>query len=178
MMTWRGEVLRLGSKLAENSPLSNVDAVRRDGGVVAREQGEHLRADAQHNRDRILEVARDAFAASGEVSLNSIAKKAGVGIATLYRHFPSREALVLAVYRHEVQRLVDAAPVLLKTHPPIEALRLWMDRLAHYGMTKAGLADALSTATTSHERLAAESYGPVIGALSMLLRANEQAGTI
>lgn len=58
-------------------------------------------------------------------------------------------ALVLAVYRHEVQRLVEAAPVLLKTHPPIEALRLWMDRLAHYGMTKAGLADALSTATTS-----------------------------
>jgi AcrR family transcriptional regulator len=101
-----------------------------------------------------------------------------VGIATLYRHFPSREVLVLAVYRYEVQQLVDAAPVLLESRPPIIALREWMNRLAHYGVTKAGLADALSTATTSHDGLAAEAYGPVIGALSMLLHANEQAGTI
>src|SRR5882757_859894 len=143
MMTWRGEVLRLGSKLAENSPLSNVDAVRRDGGVVAREQGEHLRADAQHNRDRILEVARDAFAASGEVSLNSIAKKAGVGPGTLYRHFPSREALLLAEYS------------------PLRALRLWFDRLAYYGRIKHGLADVLHAATS--DGLVGETYGPVIG---------------
>jgi AcrR family transcriptional regulator len=145
---------------------------------VERRPAEPLRSNARRNRERILEVAHDALTASSTASLNSIARKAGVGIATLYRHFPSREALVLAVYRHEVQRLVDAAPVLLKTLPPIDALRQWMDRLAHYGMTKAGLADALSTATTSQPGLAAETYGPVIGALSMLLRANEQAGTI
>jgi AcrR family transcriptional regulator len=145
---------------------------------VAQRQAEPLRADARHNRDRILEVALEAFTASGTASLNSIAKAAGVGIGTLYRHFPTREALVLEVYGHEVQQLVASAPVLLKTRPPIDALREWMDRLAHYGMTKAGLADALSTAATSHDGLAAETYGPVIGALSMLLRANEQAGTI
>jgi AcrR family transcriptional regulator len=136
---------------------------------MERRPAEPLRSNARQNRERILEVAHDALTASSTASLNPIAKKAGVGIATLYRHFASREALVLAVYRHEV---------LLKTLPPIDALRQWMDRLAHYGMTKAGLADALSTATTSQPGLAAETYGPVIGALSMLLQANEQAGTI
>jgi AcrR family transcriptional regulator len=144
--------------------------------VVAREQGEHLRADAQHNRDRILEVARDAFAASGEVSLNSIAKKAGVGPGTLYRHFPSREALVLAVYRHDVQQLVDAAPTLLAEHSPLRALRLWFDRLAYYGRIKHGLADVLHAATS--DGLVGETYGPVIGAITLLLRACEEAGDI
>ncbi len=138
---------------------------------------ESLRSDAQHNRDRILAVALAALTASGDASLNSIAKRAGVGAGTLYRHFPNREALVLAVYRYEVQQVADAAPRLLATRPPLVALREWMDHLAHYGITKAGLADALSAAT-SHDSLAAETYGPVLTALTMLLRANEQAGTI
>ena len=141
-------------------------------------QTESLRADAQQNRARILAVAIEAFTESSTASLNSIAKKAGVGIGTLYRHFPTREALVLEVYRHEVQQLVDAAPMLLATMPPLDALRAWLDRAAHYGVTKAGLADAFSTLTTSHEGLAAETYGLVLGALSLLLDANEQAGTI
>jgi AcrR family transcriptional regulator len=123
-------------------------------------------------------VALEALTESSAASLNSIAQQAGVGIGTLYRRFPTREALVLAVYRHEVEQLVEAAPTLLKSEPPLEALRKWMDRLAHYGMTKAGLADALSTASTSDAGLVNETYGPVIGALSMLLQANEQAGTI
>src|SRR5580704_12330249 len=101
--------------------------------------GEPLRADAQQNRQRILEAAREAFAASGEASLNSIAKKAGVGPGTLYRHFPSREALVLAVYRYDVQKLADAAAELLSEHEPLRALRLWFDRLAYYGQIKHGL---------------------------------------
>ncbi len=145
---------------------------------MAYRQTEPLRADAQQNRARILAVAVEAFTESSTASLNSIAKKAGVGIGTLYRHFPTREALVLEAYRHEVQQLVDAAPVLLATMPPLDALRAWLDRAAHYGMTKAGLADAFSTVTTSHEGLAAETYGLVLGALSLLLHANEQAGTI
>jgi AcrR family transcriptional regulator len=143
---------------------------------MARDQGEQLRADARHNRDRILEVARDAFAASGDVSLNSIAKKAGVGPGTLYRHFPSREALVLAVYRHDVQQLVDAAPALLEVHPPLRALRLWFDRLAYYGRIKHGLADVLHAATS--DGLVGETYGPVIGAITLLLRACAEAGDI
>jgi AcrR family transcriptional regulator len=137
---------------------------------------ESLRADAQHNRDHILEVARDALAASGDASLNSIAKRAGVGPGTLYRHFPTREALVLAVYRHDVQQLVDSATALLTEHPPLEALRLWFDRLAYYGRIKHGLADVLHAATS--DGLAGETYGPVIGAITLLLRACEQAGTI
>lgn len=134
------------------------------------------RADAQKNRDRILEVARDALAVSSDASLNSIAKKAGVGPGTLYRHFPTREALVLAVYRHDVQQLVDSAPLLLEEHPPLDALRLWFDRLAYYGRIKHGLADVLHAATS--DGLVGETYGPVIGAITLLLRACEEAGSI
>src|SRR3981189_2908491 len=90
------------------------------------------RSDALKNREAILQAAHDALAESPHASLNSIAKRAGVGPGTLYRHFPTREALVLAVYRHDVQQLVDSAPVLLEEHSPLDALRLWFDRLAHY----------------------------------------------
>jgi AcrR family transcriptional regulator len=86
-----------------------------------------LRADAQQNRDRILKVAHDAFARSSDASLNSIAKQAGVGAGTLYRHFPTREALLLAVYRHDVQTLVDsvtaAIAALLRSCADAGALR-------------------------------------------------------
>jgi len=136
-----------------------------------------LRANAQLNRERILQAAWEALLESTDASLNSIAKKAGVGIGTLYRHFPTREALVLEVYRHEVQNAADAAPALLERLQPLDALREWMERLAQYGMTKVGLADALSS-VASHESLAAEAYEPIIGALSLLLRANDEAGTI
>jgi len=141
---------------------------------MAREP-EDLRSDARANRARILDAALDALTRSSDASLNSIAAGAGVGIGTLYRHFPTREDLLLAVYRNEVQQLVDAAPALLETEPPLAALRSWLDRLAYYGMAKAGLKDALAA---SHDRLNAETYGPMVGALSMLLDANERAGTI
>ncbi len=140
------------------------------------ESHESLRADAQLNRDRILEVSRHVLAASSHASLNSIAKKAGVGPGTLYRHFPNREALVLAVYRHEVQQLADLAPRLLEEHPPLVALRLWFDRLAYYGKIKHSLADVLHAATS--EGLVSESYGPVIGAITLLLDACTDAGTL
>jgi AcrR family transcriptional regulator len=143
---------------------------------MTQRQHEPLRADAQQNRDRILDVAHDALAASSDASLNSIAKKAGVGPGTLYRHFPNREALVLAVYRHDVQQLVDSAPVLLEEHPPLDALRLWFDRLAQYGKIKHGLADVLHAATS--DGLVGETYGPVIGAITLLLRACEEADSI
>jgi AcrR family transcriptional regulator len=139
-------------------------------------QQEALRADAQQNRERILEAARVALVESSDASLNSIAKSAGVGPGTLYRHFPNREALVLAVYRHEIQELADLAPKLLEEHPPIVALRLWFDRLAHYGRIKHGLADVLHAATS--DGLVGESYGPVVGAITLLLKSCEQAGSI
>jgi AcrR family transcriptional regulator len=134
------------------------------------------RADARENRERILEVARDALAASPDVSLNAIAKAAGVGPGTLYRHFPNREALVLGVYRHEIGQLVALAPALLKKHPPLVALRRWFDRLAHYGRIKHGLADVLHAAM--NEGVLSETYGPMVGAIDLLLRAGEAAGSI
>src|SRR5207247_1564210 len=80
-----------------------------------------LRSDAQANRDRILDVARDALAADPAVSLNSIAKMARVGAGTLYRHFPTREALLVGVYRKEIEAVVELASTLLAKHPPLRA---------------------------------------------------------
>src|ERR1700741_5547888 len=90
------------------------------------------RSDALRNRDHILQVSPDAFAESGTTSLNEIAKRAGVGPGTLYRHFPTREALILAVYRRDVQRLVDSVDDLLHTYAPLDAFRVWFHTLADY----------------------------------------------
>ncbi len=108
--------------------------------------------------------------------MQSIAKRAGIGQGTLYRHFPTRESLVLEVHRHDVAELVDAAPALLAEHPPREALRLWLDRLALYGQIKRGLASAFHTAT--YKQLAGEGYGPVINAITRLLDACKQARAV
>ena len=95
------------------------------------------RADAQRNRDRVLEVAKEAFTRSGaDASLDDIAKQAGVGAGTLYRHFPSREALIEAVYRTEVEKLAAAERNFAETMPPIEALRAWMFLFVDYIATK------------------------------------------
>jgi AcrR family transcriptional regulator len=99
-----------------------------------------------------------------------------VGPGTLYQYFPTRETLVLAVYRHNVQQLVDSAAVLLKEHSPLDALRLWFDRLAYYGRIKHSAADVLHSATS--DGLAGETFGPITRALTLLLRAGEEAGCI
>lgn len=143
---------------------------------MAENRDEGLRADAQQNRERILQVARDALAASPAASLNSIAKAAGVGPGTLYRHFPNREALVLGVYRQEIQQLVDLAPALIAKHSPLSALRLWFAHLANYGRIKHGLADVLHAAM--NEGVLAETYGPMVGAIDRLLKACEASGSI
>ncbi len=127
-----------------------------------------LRADAKENRDRILDVARDALAADPAASLNSIAKAAGVGTGTLYRHFPSREALVLGVYRKEIDELVALAPVLTADQPPLQAFSLWCDRLAHYGRMKHGVAAVLHTAMSAQDFQ--ETYWPMVGAMDHLLQ--------
>ena len=104
------------------------------------------RLDATQNREAILAVALAALTESSEVSLNAIAKRAGVANATLYRHFPTRESLVLEVYQHEVGQVVEAADLLLATQTPADALRDWVERLAQYAMTKHGLAGAYAIA--------------------------------
>ncbi|MEV7092627.1 TetR/AcrR family transcriptional regulator [Amycolatopsis sp. NPDC051045] len=135
-----------------------------------------MRADAEQNRERILEVARTALKASSDASLQSIAKAAGVGQGTLYRHFPSREALLIAVYRHDLDELLDAAPALLGEHAPDEALRRWFARLAAYGRIKHGVAQAVEAATRAD--LSGAYYGPVIEAITLLLDAGKAAGAL
>jgi AcrR family transcriptional regulator len=143
------------------------------------ESTELKRSDARRNRDAILAAALEALTASPDASLNAIAKRAGVANATLYRHFPTREELVLATYQHEVRRLVDAAGQLLQEEAPIDALRSWVDRLARYAMTKHGLADALRKATTPGSDLSStETYHAIVAALDRLLQANIAAGTL
>ncbi|TXC96492.1 TetR/AcrR family transcriptional regulator [Streptomyces sp. ISID311] len=137
-----------------------------------------LRSDAQRNRERILEVALAELTHSADAPLSAIAKKAGVGQGTFYRNFPNRESLVLEVYRYEVQQVADAASQLLETRTPEQALREWMDRLAQYAMAKAGLADAMRKATSACGSLAGLGHGPVTSAVALLLKANEDAGTI
>jgi len=106
-----------------------------------------LRADAQRNRDKLLAVATEAFAEEGEdVALETIAARAGVGIGTFYRHFPSRDALVAAAYRHEVNELCATAAGLLRTQPADEAMRAWAARFADYIATKRGMGNALRAA--------------------------------
>src|ERR1041385_3153057 len=125
-----------------------------------------VRADARENRARILEAARTAFVADGETSMNQIAQRAGVGAGTLYRNFPTREALVLAVYQDEVTRIVGTVPGLLAKMPPLEALRHWTTDLVEAMRRKHGLGDALSPG--AHQAISEQSYGPVIAAITEL----------
>jgi AcrR family transcriptional regulator len=148
---------------------------RRGEAVPARRP---LRADARRNRDRLLDVAVHAFSQGSEVTLDSIAKEAGVGIGTLYRHFPTREALVEAAYRNELARLCDAAPDLLRTLPPDEATRTWMDHFIDYMTTKRGMADALRAVIASGGDPFAQSRDRLIAAITTLLQAGAAADTL
>lgn len=136
------------------------------------------RSDAVQNRERILSVALEELVRSADVPLSTIARKAGVGQGTFYRHFPTREALVIEVYRHEMLQVTGFAEHLLKTLPPERALREWMNRLAEYAITKAGLAGALRQVANAKDCAGSDGYAPVIAAAQMLLDANEAAGTI
>jgi AcrR family transcriptional regulator len=138
-----------------------------------------LRADAQRNQERLLDAAVRAFSQDGpEVTLDAIAKDAGVGIGTLYRHFPTREALVEAAYRNELARLCDSVPDLLAALPPDQATRMWMDRFVDYMTTKRGMADALRAVIASGGNPYSESRGRLLAAITALLDAGAAAGTV
>src|SRR6202166_1252380 len=112
------------------------------------------RADAIRNRERVLEAAKAVFSAGGpEASLEAVAKTAGVGIGTLYRHFPTREALFDAVYRHEAQQLAASAERLQKEKKPVEGLRQWMHSLVKFVATKKGMSTALALAISKDSDL-------------------------
>ena len=141
--------------------------------------GRPVRADARRNRERLLEAAVRAFASDGaDVTLDAIAKTAGVGIGTLYRHFPTRDALVEAAYRQELAHLCDAVPGLLRSLPADEATRAWMDRFIDYMTTKRYMAGALQAVIASGGDPYAESRARLIAAITTLLAAGISAGTL
>ena len=139
-----------------------------------------LRADARRNRDALLAAAVEAFAKSGaDVPLETIAADAGVGVGTLYRNFPDRNALVEAAYRHEVEELCARAPQLLAERATaIEALREWTVRFVGYAAAKAGMKDALRAAIGAEGTLFSETRELIITALGELLAAGAKDGSI
>jgi AcrR family transcriptional regulator len=137
------------------------------------------RADAERNRDRVLEVAKQAFTKSGaDASLDDIAKQAGVGAGTLYRHFPSREALIEAVYRTEVEKLAAAEHNLAQTMAPIEALRAWMFLFVDYIATKKIIAPALNMLVGGHSKVIEASYTQIWEAMRALVKRAIKNGDI
>ncbi|MGQ0843324.1 MAG: TetR/AcrR family transcriptional regulator [Sporichthyaceae bacterium] len=138
-----------------------------------------LRADARRNRDALLEVAVKAFSVDGpQASLESIAAAAGVGIGTLYRHFPTRDAFVEAAYRNELERLCDGASELLGAMAPDAAVRIWMERFVDYAVTKRGMLDALRAVIAAGGNPFAQARDRMLGALGSLLDAAVAAGSV
>jgi AcrR family transcriptional regulator len=137
---------------------------------------ETQRKAADRNHAAILEVAHDLLASSPTASMNEIAKRAGVGAGTLYRHFPTREDLILAVYRHDMQKLADSVGELLKTHSPLDAFLTWFETLAAYIRIKHGLDQALHSAAI--RSAIDESYAPVAAAVGRLLDACVADGSV
>jgi AcrR family transcriptional regulator len=137
------------------------------------------RSDALRNRDRILQVAKEAFAKSGvNTSLDEVAKQAGVGAGTLYRHFPTREALLEAVYHAEVEKLAAAQRELSAKLPPVEALRAWMLLFVDYIATKQIIAPALNTLVGGPSKVYEASRAQVQGAIDALVKQAIQSGDI
>ena len=137
------------------------------------------RADAVRNRERVLEAAKAVFSAGGpDASLEAVAKRAGVGIGTLYRHFPTREALFEAVYRREVEQLTDLAEQLKSETEPAEALRRWLRSNVEFVATKKGMSAALALTVHSSSELAAYSRDRLTKAVGALLDRAIAAGEI
>ena len=141
--------------------------------------GPPLRADARRNREKLVDVARAAFAAAdGTVSLEAVAREAGVGIGTLYRHFPTREALVEAVYAAELDDVATSAPALLAALAPDAALRAWMDRYAAFVATKRGMIDTLRAAMASGRIATPATRQRLTAAVASILAAGARAGSL
>ena len=142
-------------------------------------QARKPRADSTRNRQLLIDAAKSGFAELGlNVSLEEIARRAGVGIGTLYRNFPSREAIVEAVYRREVELLADAVPHLLETWPAAEALHKWMHLFVDYIATKRLIAPSLGAATVRTSPLYATSAELIKGALATLVKRAVASGEV
>lgn len=137
------------------------------------------RADAVRNRERVLEAAKAVFSEGGTgTGLEAVARKAGVGIGTLYRHFPTREALYEAVYRREVEQLNELARQLAAELPPLAGLRRWVEALLEFVATKKGMAEALALAAHKPPDLMAYTTGRLNEAIGMLLGPAAETGEV
>ena len=137
------------------------------------------RADAVRNRERVLEAAKAVFSAGGaEASLEAVARRAGVGIGTLYRHFPTREALYEAVYRREVEQLGELAEQLKNEANPVDALRRWLSSNVQFVATKKGMSQALALAAYRSSELSAYSADRLTKAVGGLLDRAKAAGEL
>src|SRR5438270_5152138 len=137
------------------------------------------RADAVRNRERVLEAAKFVFSAGGpEASLEAVARGAGVGIGTLYRHFPTREALFEAVYRREVQQLGELAEQLKSEAAPVDALRRWLRSNVEFVATKKGMSAALELAVHGSSELSAYTFDRLTKAVGALLDRAVASGEI
>lgn len=137
------------------------------------------RADAARNRDALLLAATRSFATSAEEpSMRAIAREAGVGIATLYRHFPTREALVDAVYQDQVQRLTQGAVELLRQLPPSKALRAWMDLFGDWLLTKHGMVETLRSMIDSGDIAQTDTRDELLAAIASIIEAGSVAGEL
>jgi AcrR family transcriptional regulator len=146
---------------------------------MAERSGPTGRADAQRNRRRLIDAALAAFSSGQDpVVLEAIAREAGVGIGTLYRHFPTREALVEAVYRNELDRLCRSADELLAVQPPDDALHAWMQGYVEFVRTKRGMAEALRAAIASGSITSSQTRASLNAAIQTLLDAGGAAGTL
>ena len=138
-----------------------------------------VRADAQRNLDALIEAAKAVFATSGvDAPVRDIAEKAGVGVGTVYRHFPRRADLVAAVFRREINACAGAAASLAAAHPPREALDLWIERYVVFLATKRGLAAALHSNDPAYADLPTRRNGQLIPALKTLLDAAVATGDV
>ncbi|HME38014.1 MAG TPA: TetR/AcrR family transcriptional regulator [Steroidobacteraceae bacterium] len=142
-------------------------------------QARKPRADGARNRQLLIDAAKAGFTDVGlNVSLEEIARRAGVGIGTFYRHFPTREAVVEAVYRHEVEQLAEAVPQLLQTSPAGEALHKWMHLFVDYIATKRIIAPSLGTAAGRSSNLHASSVELITNAISTLVKRAIASGDV
>jgi AcrR family transcriptional regulator len=147
--------------------------------MMAEAEGRKPRADGLRNRERLIDVAKLAFAEIGpNVSLEEIARRAEVGIGTLYRHFPTRDDIIAAVYRREVTQLADAAKRLLETRPAGEALHEWLRLFVDYIATKKVIAPALASMTSGTSALYESSIDLMKGAIAELVEKAIAAGDI
>lgn len=159
---------------AESSPSTDSSS-----STAASSAARPLRADARRNRDRLIDAARAALASDGgNASLDAIARGAGVGIGTLYRHFPTRQELMEAVYGAELDALVASSAQLLETLPPEAALREWATRYARFAAAKRGMADALRLGAADGRISASSTRERITGAIAPILAAGAKDGTL